>query len=288
MAERTDLPALVRRSWRECDMTEAEVVDVAGGKAVVYSARDPSKEGPNQDGATLFALPDGRVVIAVADGMGGLAAGERAAAEALDALAESLDGAVGREAALRDGILDGFELAHERVVAIPAVTGTTLIAVVLEGGSARPFHVGDSAALITGQRGRVKLLTPSHSPVGYAVEAGLLDEEDAFVHEERHLVSNAIGTGAMKIEVGPVVPVTPRDTLVVGSDGLFDNLRIDEIVAAVRIGTLHAAAARLAAACRERMSASDEERPGKLDDLTFVLFRAARASAGGDGVPSDG
>ena len=258
-------------------MTEVEAVEVAGGQAVVYSARDPSKEGPNQDAANLLALPDGRVVIAVADGMGGLAAGERASAEALDALTETLDSTLDREAALREGVLDGFELAHERVVAMPAVGGTTLVAVVLEGASARPFHVGDSAALITGQRGRLKLLTPSHSPVGYAVEAGLLDEDDAFVHESRHLVSNAIGLGAMKIEVGPVVPLTTFDTLVVGSDGLFDNLRIDEIIAAVRIGPLPSAAARLAADCRRRMTANDAEVPGKLDDLTFVLFRASRA-----------
>ena len=41
--------------------------------------------------------------------------------------------------------------------------------------------------LTTGQRGRLRMQTVSHSPVGFAIEYGLLDESEAMHHEERHL-----------------------------------------------------------------------------------------------------
>jgi hypothetical protein len=55
---------------------------------------------------------------------------------------------------------------------------------------------------------------------------------------------------------------------------LFDNLFIDEIVAAIRSGPLTAAADRLVERVRARMQGEEAaHRPCKPDDLTIVLFR---------------
>jgi PPM family protein phosphatase len=65
-----------------------------------------------------------------------------------------------------------------------------------------------------------------------------------------------------------------RDTVLLASDGLFDNLFIDEIVDAIRSGPLVAAADRLVERVQERMKGSDKsDQPCKPDDLTVVLFR---------------
>jgi serine/threonine protein phosphatase PrpC len=127
--------------------------------------------------------------------------------------------------------------------------------------------------LVVGQRGKVKLCTVSHSPVGYAVEAGLLDEKEAIHHEDRHLVSNIVGTPEMRIEVGRTLKLRPRDTLVLGSDGLFDNLHLEEVTAYVRKGPLPRAAEAVADACRRRMCEPQPDHPSKPDDLTFLLYR---------------
>ncbi|MEN8164347.1 MAG: ATP-binding protein, partial [Acidobacteriota bacterium] len=47
----------------------------------------------------------------------------------------------------------------------------------IDGRSIRPYHVGDSQAVVCGQRGKLKLQTMAHAPVAYAVEAGVLDED---------------------------------------------------------------------------------------------------------------
>ncbi|MHC4422347.1 MAG: PP2C family protein-serine/threonine phosphatase, partial [Planctomycetota bacterium] len=64
-----------------------------------------------------------------------------------------------------------------------------------------------------------------------------------------------------------------RDTLVLGSDGLFDNLHLEEITEYVRKGPLARAAESLAAACRRRMCEPRADHPSKPDDLTFLLYR---------------
>jgi serine/threonine protein phosphatase PrpC len=121
------------------------------------------------------------------------------------------------------------------------------------------------------------LQTLPHSPVGYAVEAGILDVRRALHHEDRHLVSNLLGAPDMRIDVGPRVRLRQRDTVVLGSDGLFDNLHVSEVVEIVRGGPLEPTAADLAGRCRARMTANGNA-PCHPDDLTFALFRRGAES----------
>ncbi len=55
-------------------------------------------------------------------------------------------------------------------------------------------------------------------------------------HEERHLVSNVVGTDDMRIELGPPLKLARYDTVLLASDGLLDNLYTDEIVELIRKG----------------------------------------------------
>jgi len=150
-----------------------------------------------------------------------------------------------------------------------------LAVVELQDQTVRTYHVGDSMILVTGQKGKITLQTISHSPVGYAVHAGLLDETEAMHHEDRHLVSNLIGSNDMHIEVGSTAEFAPRDTLVMASDGLFDNLHLEEIAEYPRRGKT-SRCSKLAGACRKRMTDAGKDRPSKPDDLTFIFFRCNR------------
>ncbi len=253
---------------------------VAGGTAAFFSARAPNKDSPNEDGAVIIPCGPTRGVLAVADGMGGQLAGEEACRLALSELADAVQSSVAANGSLRAGILDGIERAHEAIRDLGVGAAVTLAAVEVEDGCIRPYHVGDSMVLAVGQKGKVKLQTVSHSPVGYAVESGLLSETDALHHEDRHLVSNAVGSDGMRIEVGPVLRLRLRDTVVLASDGLFDNLHTDEIVEQVRKGPLLRALRSLVGACDERMCHPTEGVPSKPDDLTCVVFRLDKAADG--------
>src|SRR4029453_4535640 len=114
---------------------------------------------------------------------------------------------------LRTAMMNGIERANESIRGLGVGAGTTLSAVELAKGAVRPYHVGDSMILLIGQRGRVKLETVPHSPVGFAVEAGLLDVDEAMHHAERHIVSNVLGAPDMRIEVGSQRRIAPRDPL---------------------------------------------------------------------------
>jgi serine/threonine protein phosphatase PrpC len=259
------------------EMDEVAVHALASGEVALFSCRSPGREGRNEDSAAVLSFGDGSYVFAVADGLGGGRAGARASSLAIDALEAALLEARGEQWSLRTAILNGFERANEAIRGLGVGACTTLSAVELADGAVRPYHVGDSMILLIGQRGRLKLQTVAHSPVGFAVEAGLLDEDKAMHHAERHLVSNVLGAPDMRIEVGSQRRIAARDTLLIASDGLSDNLRTDEIVALLRTGPLDAASERLAELARARMHAPGGGEPSKPDDLTFLAFRSLRA-----------
>lgn len=244
----------------------------AAGHAAVFTQRAPYKETPNEDAAALLHAGGGRGAIVVADGCGGMADGAEASRLAIRSLRDTVD-AMGSEGSLRSAILDGIERANSEVQALGSGAGTTVVAVELDGDWLRAYNVGDSQALVVGGRGKVKLQTSPHSPVGYAVEAGVISEQEAILHEDRHIVSNVVGSRDTRIEIGPRRRLSRRDTLVVASDGLFDNLHVEEIVAIIRKGSLEDAANRLVEEVTARMGNADDGQPSKPDDLTFVLFR---------------
>jgi serine/threonine protein phosphatase PrpC len=263
------------RLFYEQKLLEGTFLAAAGGVLAVYSMRCPEKETPNEDAVAIIPTGVGSGVLAVADGLGGAPAGRQASLLAIQCLARAVEEVVREDVAIRIGIMNGFESANEEVLALALGAATTLTAVEFDGQFVRHFHVGDSLTLLTGQRGKIKMQSIPHSPVGYAVEAGLLDETDAMHHEERHVISNVIGSVDMRIEVGSAVELSPRDTLLLASDGLSDNLHMPEIVECIRKGSLEIVTEHLARRARERMEGAREGEPSKPDDMTFVIFRLA-------------
>ncbi|MCC7475566.1 MAG: serine/threonine-protein phosphatase [Pirellulales bacterium] len=263
----------------EAQMSDVASFEFAGGTVAVFTTRSPQKETANEDVAALWPVGPASGVLAVADGLGGHAGGERASRLAAEAVQESLQQAIpalndGEAAALRSAILNGLEAANHSVRELGTGAATTMALVEIQDRTVRPYHVGDSAILVMGQRGKVKFQSIPHSPIGYAVEAGLMKEEEAIHHEARHVISNVIGSNQMRIEIGPPIELAPRDTLLLASDGLFDNLLPDEIVDKVRRGPLEEAVCELVQVAQQRMETPQGQTPSKPDDLTVIAYRA--------------
>ncbi len=254
-------------------MSEARFLPFGRGRVTVFSARCPDKESPNEDGAALIPVDAERGVLVVADGLGGRPAGESAAGIALRCLKRSVAQIRPEGNGLRTAILDALDEANQKVMALGIGAGTTVAVVEINGTTLRPYHVGDSAIFIVGQRAKIKVQTVAHSPVGYAVESGMLDETEAMHHEERHIISNMLGASDMRIEVGSPIKLAQRDTVLLATDGLFDNLSPQELVEVVRTKPLPVVARRLVEVSKERMHEPRPGDPSKHDDLTFIVFR---------------
>lgn len=246
---------------------------IAGGEMVAYTAPSPERNTDNED--CFAAIPYGPEagVLAVADGAGGMPGGRKASETAIVELNRSLQQSMQETMLLRTAILNGIEAANQAVRDLANGSATTLTVVTIEGRMARCYQVGDSEAMIFGQRGRLKAQTTAHSPTGFAVEAGFLNHRDALIHAERHLVSNFIGTEQMHIDVGAPVSLSPRDTVLLASDGLTDNLHLEEIVELSRKGPVDGAMQAVVNRANKRMRADSRTLPNKPDDLSIILFR---------------
>jgi serine/threonine protein phosphatase PrpC len=246
---------------------------IGGGAAIAYTCRSPDKDTENED--TVAIVPYGlqAAVLVVADGAGGLPAGKRASLTAVSSLIESLQVAMAETMLLRTAILNGIDAANDAVQNLANGSATTMTIVTIEGLSARAYQIGDSEAMVIGQRGAIKLQTTAHSPTGFAVEAGFLDQRAALHHAERHLVSNFLGTSDMRIDIGAMVELKPRDTVLLASDGLTDNVHIDEIIELSRKGPLDLAVESTISLATRRMAGSAATQPSKPDDLSLILFR---------------
>jgi protein phosphatase len=194
----------------------------------------------NQD---QFVVDDGLGLYAIADGMGGHAAGEVASKIAIDALADTVRGngtdgesaeAVGEQ--LVRAVNEGNRRICESVLARQEWRGmgTTLVAIRVVGSRAVIGHVGDSRAYRV-RGGRLERLTSDHSWVAEQVKLGLLSDEEASRHPMRNIVTRALGNRSdVEVELAEEA-LLPGDTLLLCSDGLnsmLDDAEILETLAA--------------------------------------------------------
>jgi protein phosphatase len=142
---------------------------------VAYRTEVGHVRSRNED--ALLARPE-RGVLAVADGLGGHAAGDVASMVAITSLDEAPLTAQSSEQDLRSAVA----AAHQAVLAAAeepgrAGMGTTLVLAVVGEGSARIVHVGDSRAYLLHPDGPVEALTRDHGMHGYLTQALGLDRD---------------------------------------------------------------------------------------------------------------
>jgi len=115
------------------------------------------------------------------------------------------------------------EVAADVTARLPdaPTAGTTLTAVVLDGGAARVTHVGDARVWLV-REGGLRQLTHDHTVVAALVEAGQLSADEAGSHEHRSLLNRALTPGVVADEL--VVDLHPGDRLVLTTDGVHAHV----------------------------------------------------------------
>lgn len=266
----------------EQDTTDGpEYYETDPGSIVVYTCSSPDRDSPNEDRVAAIPFGAGSLILMVADGAGGHASGDTASSTAIRLIRHSIMKARKDNSELREAILTGIEKANAALMDSAPGSATTIALAEIHGDTVRTYHAGDTEILVTGLRGKLKYQTLIHSPVGYAVEAGLLDEGDAIMHKDRHIVSNVLGFPDMHITIGSPITLDMHDTLLIASDGLFDNLQKDEVIEIIRKGSMAACAGRIVDVATRQMFETDREQPSKFDDMSFILFRSRRVAGKG-------
>lgn len=263
--------------WLAPDGQDVVACGLGTGSCVALVQKAPSRvaDEPGEDAAGVCDWPARAGALLLADGVGGKPGGDEAARRLIRLLAEELEQSEPEPTQMRVALLSGAERTNRELLEAGRGAMTTMLAAIVVGDELRSCHAGDSELLVVGQRGRIKYRTISHSPVGYAVEAGMLDAGESLEHEDRHLLSNCVGIPGMRLEVASSIRLARRDTVVLASDGLWDNLTVDEVAELVRKGPLDVAMRRLSESCAARMKAAEiDDKAGKPDDLSVLLYRS--------------
>ncbi len=190
--------------------------------------------GNNEDSA--FA---GRRLVAVADGIGGMPAGELASEIAIRTLAplEDEPDVIDPVSRLRAAADAANRKIREATESNPETDGmgTTITALLLAdlaadgrgAGTIGLLHVGDSRCYL-GRDGDMSQVTKDDTFVQALVDQGVLSAEDARHHPRRSLVIQAV-VGQDLSPTCEVLAARPRDRFLVCSDGLSDVVTDDAI-----------------------------------------------------------
>jgi PPM family protein phosphatase len=147
------------------------------------------REG-NEDSA--YAGPR---LLAVADGMGGHAAGEVASAVAISVLTDLDEDLPAGELldALAEAVTRANHILHDMVAADPSIggMGTTLTAMLWSGTRVALCHIGDSRAYVL-SGGKLQQITHDHTLVQSLVDDGRISPDEAATHPQRSLLLRAL------------------------------------------------------------------------------------------------
>ncbi|HEY7052008.1 MAG TPA: PP2C family serine/threonine-protein phosphatase [Mycobacterium sp.] len=189
----------------------------------------------------------GARLLALADGMGGHAAGEVASQLVIAALAHLDDDEPGGDllAKLDEAVRDGNSAIAAHVEHDPELEGmgTTLTAILFAGNKLGLVHIGDSRGYLL-RDGELSQITKDDTFVQTLVDEGRITAEEAHSHPQRSLIMRAL-TGH---EVEPTLIMREAragDRYLLCSDGLSDPVSHDTILEALQIADVAESADRL-------------------------------------------
>ena len=208
-------------------------------------AKDPptawaaSYTGPRQENQDYYGRADQETphydwqdrgcIYVLADGMGGLAAGAKAARMAVKEVIEQYSKGA-KDAPVAQNLTEAIQKANRKIYAAGqgkgGRMGSTIVVCVLKDGSATIAHAGDSRAYVL-SNGKLDRLTTDHL---YAKEVlGIANDDDAKKNAEGHKITRALGKDPeIQIEPGEG-GYGPEDRFLLCSDGFSEVLEEDEI-----------------------------------------------------------
>jgi PPM family protein phosphatase len=251
------------------------------GRLEACGRTDIGRHRPHNEDSIVVAK--GLSLFAVADGMGGHAAGEVASRTAVEALENFITQTstdhdftwpfgMDKNYDFEENILlTAIHLANRKVCQVAsenqdyAGMGTTMAAIYAPEARIHIGHVGDSRVYRLRER-RLELLTMDHSWVNEQLQRNVITEDEARNHRWRNVITRALGNRSeLEVDLQTVEPLA-GDRFLICSDGLTGMLRDEEIAE-----ILNRCDDDLEEACDTLVEASNAA--GGMDNISVVLVR---------------
>lgn len=232
-------------------------------KAHFFSNQGPARNR-NEDRFVVKEFKNGAVLLAVADGMGGQAGGEKASQIA----AASLEGFDESSEEIENHLIEIVHAAKHKVREASAEDaslegmGTTLTVAFIRDGMVYWIHVGDSRFYLF-REGILVQVTEDHNFPGLLLRAGEISEEEARIHPLRNMLFSCIGCGDFEVDMGSF-DILPGDVLMLSTDGVHDSITESDMQAVLASKT--DLSERLQSLVHKALSA------GGRDDATVVAY----------------
>jgi len=181
----------------------------------------------NQDRFLVREINQDHILLAIADGMGGEAAGGLASDIAICNM-ERIDSQM---PARPEDLSVLLQDAGERIIVITSQNedlvgmGTTLTTVLTMKSMAIWAHVGDSR-LYHLSNGNLRQITKDHNFVWELIESGEITWEEALKHPLRHVLDQCLGSPDMEPDFGSL-KLEKGDMLILTTDGLHASISFE-------------------------------------------------------------
>ena len=187
----------------------------------------------NQDFVYCSQKPIGSLpnIFIVADGMGGHKAGDMASSFAVETFINMVEASDEKnQITLID---ETIKTVNEKLIQKAKESedyegmGTTLVVATIIGNVLHVANVGDSRLYVVNEE--LQQITRDHSLVEEMVAIGEIERKDARTHEQKNIITRAIGGSGLVMADFFSVDLKPKDRILMCSDGLTNMIEDEEI-----------------------------------------------------------
>lgn len=225
----------------------------------------------NED--AFFVMKKDRVFI-VADGVGGNNSGEIASSTAVNEIAKYVENHSMEELTeaetLKTYFDDCMKGANFRVLELSQRfeenrgMATTVVAAYILKDKLYIVNVGDSRAYIL-RDGELMQITEDHTYVNTLLKAGLITEAEAEFHENKNMITRAVGADYTIDADFFEVPIEAEDIILICTDGLYGEVGTEELIEVLMKEET------MTDICSELVDAAN--RNGGSDNITMVVLK---------------
>ncbi len=233
-----------------------------------FSSKNTDPDYENED-ALFYMTTNSGMVFGIADGAGGHAKGKEASEIASKEIVNS-------QAFFNSSDVNPLhviERINNKVLDLKVGARSTLLFIQIDQNVFRSYSVGDSEVIYWNGLGAQVYSNIPHSTVGYRVQAGDLSQEKSLEQPDRNIVTNLIGDDSIRIEATSAMELKKGHTILVGTDGLFDNISHNELSGLATSGAFEKSFDNIVQKCLNRKNTDWI----KDDDIAFVLLRKMRS-----------
>ena len=225
-----------------------------------YIKKNDDKSANNEDALYIYHNGDD-IVFGTCDGAGGYPDGDKASKLICEKACEFLTDS-------NVDTLDKIDEINTELKKKVKKGKSTFTLCRYHEGSFKFSSIGDSEVSIFSEE-HTLYQSISHSPIGFQVQAGMLDEEEALLEPGRNIVSFLMGDEVYHVDSSSKLKFDKSMISVCGSDGLFDNFTFSEIEDLL-LEDFKEGCEQLKEACDKQ---ENQDTWYKDDDISFIIAR---------------